>query len=160
LLEIQKAPTVWGPVINGCVGQNIWPMWGLTTTDNYYSPSELLPLIEIVSQNVNPNEEGLYTITYRVTDPSGNTSNIFTRMVEYTYWPKCINSTVGIENVKANESVNIYPNPNTGLFNIDLNGALTQNALVEVFNTMGQKVFSQVYTEAAGKFEIDLREKC
>ncbi|MDP2175170.1 MAG: T9SS type A sorting domain-containing protein, partial [Bacteroidota bacterium] len=54
------------------------------------------------------------------------------------------------------ESINVYPNPSTGIVNIDLKGAMTQNATLEVFNAMGQKVLSQIYTDAVGKFEIDL----
>ncbi|MDP2174975.1 MAG: DUF5011 domain-containing protein, partial [Bacteroidota bacterium] len=143
-----EAPRIFGQIIKGCVGENIWPMWGISTTDNYYSPQDLLPLIEIVNQNVNPLEEGIYSITYRVTDPSGNTSSEFTRLVQYTYWPQCMNSTVNLENINIEESINVYPNPSTGIVNIDLKGAMTQNATLEVFNAMGQKVLSQIYTDA------------
>lgn len=153
----KEKPIVWGEYIHGCVGENIWPMQGISTTDNYYSPDDLLPLVEIVSQNVNPWEEGIYSITYRVTDPSGNTSFPFTRTVEYTYWPKCFNSTVGINNVKsAEESVSTYPNPSGGRVTIDLQGALVRNATIEVYNALGQKVMSTELTETTSKFDIDL----
>jgi hypothetical protein len=152
-----EAPRIWGEIIHGCVGENIWPMWGISTTDNYYSPAQLKPLVEIVNQNVNIWEEGIYTITYRVTDPSGNTSNEFTRMVYYTYWPKCFNSTVSVDDVKSvEERVSVYPNPSNGVVNIDLNGAVTSNATVEVYNAMGQLVTSKTYSEVSGKFDVDL----
>jgi hypothetical protein len=152
-----KAPRIWGEVIHGCVGEDIWPMWGISTTDNYYSPAQLKPLVEIVNQNVNKWEEGLYTITYRVTDPSNNTSDEFTRLVQYTYWPKCNNSTVGVDDVKSiEESVSVYPNPSNGLVTIDLNGSLAQNANVEVYNAMGQLILVKEFTVATGKFNIDL----
>ena len=152
-----KAPRIWGEIIHGCVGENIWPMWGLSTTDNYYSPSQLKPLVEIVNQNVNIWEEGIYTITYRVTDPSGNTSNEFTRMVYFTYWPKCNNSTVSVDDVKSvEERVSVYPNPSNGIVNVDLQGALAQTATLEVYNAMGQLVISKNYNEVSGKFDVDL----
>jgi hypothetical protein len=151
-----EAPRVWGEIIHGCVGENIWPMWGIATTDNYYSPSQLKPLIEIVNQNVNIWEEGIYNITYRVTDPSGNTSEDFTRYVYFTYWPKCFNSTVSVDDVKAEDKVNVYPNPSSGLVNIDLGGALANNATVEVYNALGQLVTSKTYSEVSGKFDVDL----
>jgi hypothetical protein len=152
-----KSPKVWGEIIHGCVGENIWPMWGLSTTDNYYSPSQLLPLVEIVSQNVNIWEEGIYSITYRVTDPSGNTSEEFTRYVYYTYWPKCYNSTVSVNDLKSvEEKVSVYPNPTNGIVNIDLQGALAQTATVEVYNAMGQLVISKNYNEVSGKFDVNL----
>jgi hypothetical protein len=118
----------------------------------------LLPLVEIVNQNVNKFEEGLYTITYRVTDPSNNTSDEFTRMVNYTYWPKCVNNTVGLDVANIEESVDVYPNPSNGLVTIDLKGALTQNATIVVYNSLGQNVMSQTYTQASGKFEINLTD--
>lgn len=151
------APRVWGEIIHGCVGENIWPMWGISTTDNYYSPQQLAPLVEIVNQNVNPMEEGIYTITYRVTDPSGNTSDEFTRIVYYTYWPKCYNSTVSVDNTRtADQSVNVYPNPTNGNVNIELSGAtIAQKATVQVYNAMGQLVVSREFTET-GKFNVDL----
>jgi hypothetical protein len=151
------APRIWGEIIHGCVGENIWPMWGLALTDNYYGPQDLMPRVEIVNQNVNIWEEGIYTITYRVTDPSGNTSDEFTRLVYFTYWPKCFNSTVSVDDIKtAEEMVNIYPNPSTGIFNIDLQGALAQNATVEVYNAMGQLVVSNTYSDINSKFEVNL----
>ncbi len=153
----REKPILWGEHLKGCVGENIWPMYGISTTDNYYSPAELLPLTEIVSQNVNPWEEGAYSITYRVTDPSGNTSLPFTRDVHYTYWPKCVTSSVDVNDVKAlQETVNIYPNPSSGLFTIDLKGALAREGSIKVYNALGQMIISKPIVEAAGKFEIDL----
>ncbi len=150
-----KAPRIWGSAIQGCVGEDIWPMWGISTTDNYYSPSQLKPLVEIVNQNVNKWQEGIYTITYRVTDPSGNTSDEFTRIVQYTYWPNCINSTVGVDPVKIEESVNVYPNPTNGLVTVDLKGLIAEKATVEVYNAMGQAIIVKEFAEA-GRFDVDL----
>jgi PKD repeat protein len=156
VVQDTKAPSVWGEVIHGCVGEKIWPWWGLSTQDNYYSPAQLKPLIEIIRQNVDETNEGLYSITYRVTDPSGNTSNEFTRMVVYTYWPKCTNSTVDVKDIDINNTVTVYPNPSNGLVTIDLKGNLAQNANIEVYNAMGQLVFNKTYTEVAGKYNVDL----
>lgn len=151
------APILWGGSIYSCVGDNIWPMWDLTTTDNYYGPELLLPRVEIIQQNVNPWEEGTYFITYQVTDPSGNVSAPLTRYVYYTYWPQCFSSTVGLDNQKTvDETVAVYPNPSKGLVTIDLKGALSVNASIEVYNQLGQIVYSKVYNETKGVFEIDL----
>lgn len=154
------APVIWGGTIYGCVGENIWPMWDLTTTDNYYGPDQLLPRVEIIQQNVNPWESGNYFITYRVTDPSGNTSAPLTRQVIYTYWPRCYNSTVSIDQQKAaDETVSVYPNPSSGLVNIDLKGVMAENVNIEVYNQVGQLVYSATYNESKGLFEIDLRDQ-
>ncbi len=151
-----KAPSIWGESIKGCVGEKIWPMWGINTQDNYYGPTVLKPLIEIIRQNVDETNEGIYTITYRVTDPSGNTSDEFTRLVQYTYWPKCTNSTVGLDETKLNETVNVYPNPTSGIVTIDLNGKLAAKTNVEVYNAMGQLVLNQNFTDVAGSYTVDL----
>jgi PKD repeat protein len=152
-----KAPKIFGPTIQGCVGDNIWPMWGLSTTDNYYSPATLKPLIQIVYQDVNPMQEGFYTITYRVTDPSNNVSEDFTRNVRYTYWPNCVNSTVDVKQARTlEESVSIYPNPGAGIFTVDLNGALAEDLTIEVYNAVGQSILKTNSTVATGKVEVDL----
>ncbi len=157
IVQDTKAPKISGPTIHGCVGETIWPMWKISTTDNYYTPSELKPRIQIVFQDVNPMEPGFYTITYRVTDLSDNTSEDFTRNVIYNYWPNCTNSSVGVDQVKTlEESVSIYPNPGVGIFTIDLKGLLAQNIMIEVYNSVGQNVMTQAMKEASSKVEIDL----
>ncbi len=156
IVQDTKAPSIWGEIIHACVGDKIWPMWGISTKDNYYSPAQLKPLVEIVNQNVDPTNEGIYTITYRVTDPSGNVSDEFTRLVYYTYWPACYNSSAVTKTNNPEETVNVYPNPSTGLVNIDLQGALAKNATVNVYNAMGQIVLTQNFNEVLGKYEINL----
>lgn len=149
------APVLWGGTIYGCVGEDIWPFWDITTTDNYYGPDVLVPTIEIVSQNVNPHEEGQYYITYKVTDPSGNVSQPLTRQVVYTYWPKCINSTVGVEDQSIESLMKIYPNPSSGIFNIDLNGKLVENVKVKVYDAMGKAIYESQSSNTS-MIEIDL----
>jgi PKD repeat protein len=153
----RQAPTLWGGTIYGCVGENIWPMWGLSSTDNYYGPQILLPLVEIVSQNVNPFQEGSYYITYKVTDLSGNTSALLTRQVVYTYWPACLNSTVGVNaNKKVEESVIIYPNPSNGMVNISFDGSVINQANLKVVNQMGQVVLENNINEPTSSINLDL----
>lgn len=155
IVQDTKAPRIWGEIITGCVGDQIWPMWRISTTDNYYSPADLKPLIEIVNQNVNPWKEGIYSITYRVTDPSGNTSDEFTRLVYYTYWPNCVTNT-SVDTKTVEEAVSVYPNPSNGVVTLDLQGKLAQKASVEVYNALGQLVMTKSFEEGTGKFEVDL----
>jgi hypothetical protein len=130
------APRIWANIIHGCVGENIWPMSGIKISDNYYSPQSLLPKVEIVTQNVNIWEEGIYFIVYRVTDPSGNTSKDFTRYAYFTYFPKCENNTNSIDNLIDN-SLNIYPNPNQGIFRIECTDKINASD-IKLFNSSGQ----------------------
>lgn len=152
----KTSPVLYGGTIYGCVGEDIWPMSGLTSTDNYYGPQILLSRVEIISQNVNSSQEGTYYITYRVIDPSDNVSALLTRAVVYTYWPRCFNSTVGLNEKSIEESVVIYPNPSTGLVNIGFNGAIAKNPKVQVINNLGQVVKSMTYNEAVSEINVDL----
>ena len=153
----RQAPTLWGGTIYGCVGENIWPYWDLTTTDNYYGPDQLQSEIEIVSQNVNPNDEGIYYITYKVTDPSGNVSQPLTRQVIYTYWPRCINSTVSVNNVNTNDGFNVFPNPSKGNFKIDFLGKQIADAEVSVIDAQGKEVYKTVFNNV-GSCDIILSD--
>jgi SdrD B-like protein/type IX secretion system substrate protein len=51
-------------------------------------------------------------------------------------------SATGIKQITSiKNQVTVYPNPNNGIFNVHLNEY--ENATVEVYNTIGQKVFTQ-----------------
>jgi|GEM_PF-817028 uncharacterized repeat protein (TIGR03803 family) len=56
-------------------------------------------------------------------------------------------------------NVEIFPNPNTGVFNLSIELAnMKQNVGVKIINTMGQVISSSTYNEVSGSFEkkIDL----
>jgi PKD repeat protein len=53
---------------------------GVTTTDNYYTSAVLDPLVTKTG-TVNMSKLGTYTITYSLTDPSGNKATSLTRIV-------------------------------------------------------------------------------
>lgn len=130
------APRIWGNIIHGCVGEDIWPMSGIKISDNYYSPQSLISKVEIVNQNVNIWEEGIYFIVYRVTDPSGNTSKDFLRYAHFTYFPNCENNTNSIDDITEN-AIEIYPNPNQGIFKIESKEPI-QASSIKLFSSSGQ----------------------
>jgi len=53
---------------------------GVSTSDNYYAPGTLGPLVK-VNNGLNLDVLGTYTITYNLTDPSGNVADPVTRTV-------------------------------------------------------------------------------
>ena len=53
---------------------------GVTVSDNYYTPATLNPLVKVTS-NVDTAVLGVYTVTYNLTDPSGNIAKTVTRTV-------------------------------------------------------------------------------
>lgn len=73
-------------------------------------------------------------------------------------WYNCptftpINETLGI-----NHSLKIIPNPNKGIFRINIETAATQTANVLVYNQLGQIVFSQQAQINANFIDMDLSE--
>ena len=62
---------------------------------------------------------------------------------------------VGIKN-PTTKSLDIYPNPSNGLFNIDLPIEKIENSTLEVYSLSGSKVFSKTITESTN--QIDLQQ--
>ena len=62
-------------------------------------------------------------------------------------------STTGISGTDLNESVNVYPNPNTGSFVVNVGGL--QGLKIEIFNLMGE-VIATPDNSRDGIYEVDL----
>ena len=132
------APEISADIIKTPVGQGFNNMNGLNIRDNYYPPAALMPLVEIISSNVNIWEPGLYSITYQVTDPSGNRSARFNRIVYVAY---DIIGTDNITEVELDASVSVYPVPSSGDITIDVN--LEQTTVeATVVNMLGEEVMN------------------
>lgn len=153
----RQAPVINGLNINACVGVPFWAMSGLQVTDNYYSSAQLLDLVKVVSHNVNIWEAGLYTINYQVTDPSNNTSSMFSRYVMVNYPPNCQNSFASTTNSSLEQGVKLYPVPSKGLLNVAASLVIDEPVQLQVFNALGQLIYTQkgVYLNS-GAHKIDL----
>ena len=67
---------------------------------------------------------------------------------------------VGIDDVFGLDKFNIYPNPTQGLFTIDLELNQASDVQVEIFNSIGQLVYSEVEERIdAKKYAIDFIDK-
>ena len=73
--------------------------------------------------------------------PQGDAIRIlnYVRLVRYV-------TATGINEENDNDKLNIYPNPSHDNLSIDLNGAATQNASLEIYNSIGQLVYSENVT--------------
>ena len=87
-------------------------------------------------------------------------------MREYTNWngnvyeASYVNGTTDVTTSIGNlenASVNIYPNPNDGKFNLLLDKNI-QSVNIRIFNTMGTLVFQKQYTNDNHSFEINLSD--
>lgn len=126
---------------------------GLIVEDNYYSPEELLPLVEISNSNVNIFFEGMYKALYQVTDPSGNTSDPVWRDIEVNRNCEVISS---VNQVDASQMVSVYPNPSNGNFEINLSKALNQVQNIEIYNAVGTLVMTFNANELQDVVKVDM----
>ena len=137
IVEDDVKPTIFAPAINGCAGYPINNMADLQLSDNYDASSSLLPRVVFIQNNVNVHLPGVYTMTYQVSDLSGNVSTPYTRPVYITY---CLPGKTSVQTIDLNESTNVYPNPTTGNINVKVTGASNQEVEVKIFNALGAEV--------------------
>ena len=111
---------------------------GATATDNYD------PALTVVvgGDTVDTTTLGTYTVTYNVSDASGNAAVEVTRTVTVT-------EVLGLDSTEIN-SVSIYPNPTTSKWTVESSRVI--NTLI-LFNLLGQKVLEQTVNDT--KVNID-----
>jgi len=105
-----------------------------------------------------PNDARLGTARMRVrvlysggVSPCGNTS--YGEVEDYTL---NVNGPLGISSYDVG-NFNIYPNPNQGVFTVDLsNMSMTDSAWIEVFNSHGQIIFQSKTSNS--KMDVSLRQ--
>ena len=102
-------------------------------------------LVGETSQSYTATSSGGYWVT--VTDSNGCTA---TSAVESV-------TIIGVEELVISTNMNIYPNPNTGIFNLKIHSDVRTEAQLQVLNIMGQIVYLTQF-EFNGTYiqEIDL----
>ena len=128
-------PTISGDDIYNPLYRDFNPMSGLNLNDNLNTDVELSPNVEVVNSNVNIHVTGVYSISYIVTDLSGNVSLRYVRnvFIGADYEP-----TVGIDDIDLAKLINVYPIPSNGDVTISLS---TKEAVTaQVVNMMGSVV--------------------
>jgi hypothetical protein len=80
---------------------------------------------------------GTYEIQYTATDNSNNYSYV-SRLIYVSDSDAC--ATFIVDGRK--KDIRLYPNPSTGLLNIDINYPGTENTSIEIYNVLGKKVYS------------------
>lgn len=60
-------------------------------------------------------------------------------------------------NVQTTESVKLYPNPNNGIFKIEIDSRINDQVLIDIYNEVGVNIFKSVKSVTNGNniFEID-----
>jgi hypothetical protein len=91
-----------------------------------WSPNYFIDDTNAVNPTVNPPQTTTYYVTK--TQCSVTTTDSVTVFV----------NPVGVSEFYNNTNVNLYPNPNNGVFNFNYN--LTNNAVLSIYNNLGQEV--------------------
>jgi PKD repeat protein len=155
----QEAPRLTAPAVSVCIGTPFWANSGLIIKDNYYSPSDLMPLVKVLSHNVNVFEAGVYFINYSLIDPSGNEAAIVSRTVYVAYPPNCTNTYSGTTSLTLDKAITVYPNPTSGKVNVSYTLTNNQPMTIEVTNSIGAIVANKTVTGGGfGVAELNLSD--
>jgi hypothetical protein len=124
---------------------------GVSVDDNYYGNATLDTMVKVTS-TVDPLDVGIYQVCYNLTDPSGNVADEICRFVFVGAPP-----ANGIDENDLNSSVTIYPNPNSGVFRLDISLSEPKELKIEIYNMMGALVKTVDNSKSAtAVYEIDL----
>jgi hypothetical protein len=148
----REAPQITGNNLNVPLFKDFWGQTGLVITDNHYKPEDLMPLIKVISSNVNTDVEGSYSMTFQLTDPSGNRSQFFTRNVNVG---ANYEQTIGLDELDLNKKINVYPVPSyNGIVKINIEDVKTGAINAKLVNTLGAVIMDLGVVE--NNQEIDL----
>jgi hypothetical protein len=65
--------------------------------------------------------------------------------------------TTGVHETSVNSSVNVYPNPSSGIFTVELKNSVAKGD-IEVYNVMGEKVYQSAFS-SSGKIDLSSQSK-
>jgi hypothetical protein len=103
-----------------------------------------------VQSNIDLVTEGVYSICYNVTDPSGNASNQVCRVVTVAA------NTTSVNEIGSNNTISLYPNPSTGHFTLDFGKGLESQATITIVDMLGKEVYKQEVGASTEKLAINL----
>lgn len=105
----------------------------------------------------------------RSNDPENNTLYVrrgaewFTATERYGFGTSLairpITCLVDIEEFTDNLNVNIFPNPTTGIVNIELGQLDYQNVNIQVYDLLGRKFDAQLRSTSLGQYEVNLSNR-
>jgi len=64
--------------------------------------------------------------------------------------------TVGVKEVELSSQIEVYPNPNVGLFNVKLDFNKTSDVNIKIYNSAGKVLFIKNHSKIDNNLEFDL----
>jgi parallel beta-helix repeat protein len=127
------------PAVTVCRWENYTDS-GVNATDNFNTTAELKVTPEGTFTTSGTQIAGLWTLRYKVEDKSGN--------VTYTEWRNILVQEPGqggcITGINEQDAmakyVNVYPNPNSGKFNVSINMPKAEQVKITITNLVGQQI--------------------
>jgi hypothetical protein len=138
---------------------------GVELQDNYNSDAEMrqpgrfiisstLPLISGTTNRWFGDVPGLFSVTYRVTDLSGNQSSLAIRYIKVS--PEACITGIG-EVMNIDKMMSVYPNPSAGIFNLRLVQLMDQDVKITMMDIQGREVAHKTISgKNLGEESIDL----
>ncbi|MFT5511674.1 MAG: hypothetical protein ACI8SE_000067 [Bacteroidia bacterium] len=112
----------------------------LTFKDNYIASSILKSRVEIIYNNYQWNEEGVYDAMFVPSDEAGNYSMSYTLII-VVYGP-----IISVQNTTVN-SFKIYPNPVSDILKVSIPTITDMKGDITIYNDLGEKVLIKPITD-------------
>jgi hypothetical protein len=131
---------------------------GYSLSDNYYPNNKITVTTEgtFVTQG-GTTMTGLLTLRYKAVDGSNNVGYSSYRYIQIKSETDftCVNSIQ--KDLSLDKFINVYPNPNTGIFTISANLQSQENVRISVTNLLGQEI-EVVHNGILGQnsFQVDM----
>jgi hypothetical protein len=141
VFEALQAPVINFGDVNGYLNVDLPHLLDAGAGHKYYLWQDLS-----TAQTYTVNADGVYTVI--VTGQNDCQTNKTVR----------INMQSGTTGITFNGKINVYPNPNNGLFNVSFKGA-SKDIVVKIFNNQGQAVYIREFnSELYSDIPIDVQE--
>jgi len=128
----------------------------LRINDNYYPHFQVGVTLEgsyFTAYRDSNRTKGLYAITYKAEDPSGNKAQT-TRKIQVASNPS------GVEETGEQQALAVYPNPTSGVLNVELDLGSKQQGSLEITNALGERVELIDQGEISGNtYHLNLSEE-
>ncbi|MGA3014712.1 MAG: T9SS type A sorting domain-containing protein [Bacteroidales bacterium] len=145
-----------GPIIGTKQKQNTNPQVGVIKTDTSGNGSTCVSLGEVVASD--------YSASFSDITCTSQSSGTAKHLIGPVTYPSmnilsgCVDFLGGVNEHKNPISINVFPIPNNGHFNVTITTASEETFSISIYNTLGVKIYEETKVEVNGSIQkiIDL----